>query len=217
MKIWRAEDVRGLYYTPVPGQSRYGYAVSDTEDFDEVPAWAARGGYQGATIHFLDYETGKVYVPFEKKRDVTYGRPVSQEGKLYFLQGDFGRGEVRLFAYLPGEEPEEACMLAASEVDLYNLQAVPGDVVRVVSQGKSLCGYWPERFEVPLEPNETVEFIEKDRIWLSAWVEEGLCGEQITDKYRYYETLVVKDYDGQLLQSETGCLPFDPLGRLWFG
>jgi hypothetical protein len=48
-----------------------------------------RGGYQGAVLYFYDFETGDVYQPFEKKRNVVYSRPEFADGYYYFLQGDY--------------------------------------------------------------------------------------------------------------------------------
>ena len=47
------------------------------------------GGYQGAVLYFYDLETGDVYQPFEKKRNVVYSRPEFADGYYYFLQGDY--------------------------------------------------------------------------------------------------------------------------------
>lgn len=66
MKLNRFEVVTGRYIEEIPGQSRIGYAMSDTTDFYDMIEWSKKGGYQGSTISFYDYNNGKVYEPFQK-------------------------------------------------------------------------------------------------------------------------------------------------------
>ena len=76
MKFNRFDVVNGTCIEEIYGQSRYGYAKSDTTDFYEMEELMENGGYRGMTISFYDYETGKVYEPFGPKRNVLYGDPV---------------------------------------------------------------------------------------------------------------------------------------------
>ena len=57
--------------------------MSDTTDFYDMIEWLKKGGYQGSTISFYDYNNGKVYEPFQKQRNVLYGTPV-------YLKKSFG-------------------------------------------------------------------------------------------------------------------------------
>ena len=52
MKLNRFEVVTGRYIEEIPGQSRIGYAMSDTTDFYDMIEWSKKGGYQGSTISF---------------------------------------------------------------------------------------------------------------------------------------------------------------------
>ena len=63
MKLNRFEVVTGRYIEEIPGQSRIGYAMSDTTDFYDMIEWSKKGGYQGSTISFYDYNNGKIYEP----------------------------------------------------------------------------------------------------------------------------------------------------------
>lgn len=58
MKLNRFEVVTGRYIEEIPGQSRIGYAMSDTTDFYDMIEWSKKGGYQGSTISFYDYNKG---------------------------------------------------------------------------------------------------------------------------------------------------------------
>lgn len=106
MKFKRFEVVSGTYVEKIPGQLCIGYSMSDTTDFYDMIEWSKIGGYQGSTISFYDYADGKVYMPFQKQRNVLYGKPVYLKNYFWFLQGDYNSGKITLFKYLPDEIPE---------------------------------------------------------------------------------------------------------------
>ncbi len=87
--IKRFKEIEGRYIEKIIGQDRLAFAHSDTDDFYDLIEWAERGGYQGSIIMFFDFESGNVYKPFEKKRNVVYSSPVYVTGFYYFLQGDY--------------------------------------------------------------------------------------------------------------------------------
>ena len=121
MKLNRFEVVTGRYIEEIPGQSRIGYAMSDTTDFYDMIEWSKKGGCQGSTISFYDYNNGKVYEPFQKQRNVLYGTPVYLKKSFWFLQGDYNSGKITLFKYYPDKNPEMIIQLNIEDVDLYNL------------------------------------------------------------------------------------------------
>ena len=73
MKINRMAVVQGLNLEPVPGQLRYGCGMTDFEDFYDIAEYVNEKAYLGNQIVFGDYETGVVYTPFEKERNIAYG------------------------------------------------------------------------------------------------------------------------------------------------
>lgn len=83
--IKRLQEVSGIYIEKIIGQDRFAYAHSDTNDFYDLIEWSKSGGYQGSVILFFDFESGKVFKPFAKKRTVIYSNPVYAEGFYYFL------------------------------------------------------------------------------------------------------------------------------------
>ena len=129
--------------------------------------WLLRGGYQGAVLYFYDFETGDVYQPFEKKRNVVYSRPEFADGYYYFLQGDYDAKTVVLYRYFPDDLLAPVVTMPLDDVDLYNLRIV-GNPVHIISQNEALRCYYPEAFSFPLEPNETVCFIEDGRVYIEA-------------------------------------------------
>ena len=94
MKINRMAVVQGLNLEPVPGQLRYGCGITDFEDFYDIAEYVNEKAYLGNQIVFGDYETGAVYIPFEKERNIAYGGVEWIEGYFYFLKADFSKKTV---------------------------------------------------------------------------------------------------------------------------
>ena len=214
--IRKFKSVNGKYIEKIYGQDRLAFAMSDNEDLYDLIAWSERGGYQGAVLYFYDFETGDVYQPFEKKRNVVYSRPEFADGYYYFLQGDYDAKTVVLYRYFPDDLLAPVVTLPLDDVDLYNLRIV-GNPVHIISQNEELRCYYPEVFSFPLEPNETVCFIEYGRVYIEAWIEEGWDDEndRATDEYNYYHKVVVKDFHGNLISEEIGALGQAADGTWW--
>ena len=214
--VRRFKEVNGKYIEKIYGQDRLAFAMSDNEDLYDLIAWSERGGYQGAVLYFYDFETGDVYQPFEKKRNVVYSRPEFADGYYYFLQGDYDAKTVVLYRYFPDDLLAPVVTMPLDDVDLYNLRIV-GNPVHIISQNEALRCYYPEAFSFPLEPNETVCFIEDGRVYIEAWIEEGWDDEndRATDEYNYYHKVVVKDFHGNLISEEIGALGQAADGTWW--
>lgn len=215
MKIKKCSHIDGFYFTLIQGQSRYYYGHSDTEEFYEIPDWLKNGGYQGSVIQFFDLETGQKFIPFTKERNVLYGNPIFCDGYIYFLRGDFQQQTLTLFQYLPDKVQNEIYKQDLDKFDLYNLQLI-GIPVHIVSQdNRNICCYYPEPFECTKELNESLMCMENDRLYFNAWIEEGVENDRITDRYQYYDKLIVKDFQGNILSQEVGCLSQFPDGSWW--
>ncbi len=214
--IRRFSRIEGRYIKTVYGQYRLAFSHSDSNDLYDLVEWAERGGYPGSVLSFYDFENGSVYTPFEKKRDVLYGDPVYAGGFYYFLQGDYGERKVTLFRFLPPGFIEHVTQFSTDEVSLYNLQIV-GVPVHVISQDSVFECYYPERISFPLRPNETVSLIEDGRIYAEAWIEEGWDKEndRASDEYRFYNKVIVKDFEGNTLSEEVGSLFQSQDGTYW--
>ena len=214
--IRKFKSVNGKYIEKIYGQDRLAFAMSGNEDLYDLIAWSERGGYQGAVLYFYDFETGDVYQPFEKKRNVVYSRPEFADGYYYFLQGDYDAKTVVLYRYFPDDILAPVVTLPLDDVDLYNLRIV-GNPVHIISQNEELRCYYPDAFSFPLEPNETVCFIEDGCVYIEAWIEEGWDDEndRATDEYNYYHKVVVKDFHGNLISEEIGALGQAADGTWW--
>ena len=214
--IKKFNEISGRYIEKVYGQERLAFAISDNEDFYDMTEWAKRGGYQGSIILFYDFENGNVYRPFEKQRNIMYGTPVFTGGFYYFLQGNFNQNKITLYRYLPEKDPEPVVCFGTEDVDLYNLRIV-GDPVHVISQGDVFNCYYPVKASFPLQPNETVTFIEDGKVYIEAWIEEGWdeVNGCASDEYSFYYKTIVKDLQGTQLSEEIGALFQAPDGGWW--
>ena len=206
--VRRFEKTTGRYIEKIIGQDRLAYAHSDTTDFYDLVEWSKAGGYQGSVILFYDFETGAVYEPFSKKRNVVYSNPVYAKGWYYFLQGDYDEKKIILYRYIPGELPEKETELSTEAVELYNL--------RLIGNRTFEC-YYPERISFPVSPQESVAFMEDGKIYIEKWIEEGWDEEAqcATDQYHYYDKVIVKDGNGNMLSEEVGSLYQAADGTWW--
>lgn len=223
MILRRFKEVEGRYVEKIYGQERLAFSMSDNEDMYDLIEWAKRGGYQGSVIMFYDHMTGDVYRPFEKKRNVLYGKPEFIGGFYYFLQGDYDEKKVTLYRYLPGGMSGTAetildvvVQLDIADVNLYNLRLM-GDGVHITSQDKEFCSYYPDKFSFPIKPNESACFILGDKVYLEAWIEEGWDTEndRATENYVFYHKVIVKDFAGNTLSEEIGSLYQAQDGNWW--
>lgn len=214
--IRRFKNTEGRYIEKILGQDRLAFAHSDTNDFYDLIEWSKAGGYQGSVLLFYDFDTGGVYKPFAKKRNVVYSDPVYADGFYYFLQGDFDAKKITMYRYLPEKMIEKVTELSTEEVSLYNLRII-GNPVHIISQEKYFECYYPEKISFPVENNETVIFMENGRIYFETWVEEGWDEEKgcATDAYNYYYKVITKDYNGTTLSQEVGSIYQAADGTWW--
>lgn len=214
----RFEKITGSYIETISGQQRFAFSHSDAVDFYDLPERLQSGSYSGSVLRFHDLATGKVYQPFDKQQNVLYGNPVCLKGRYYFLQGDFNRGVIRLYQCVPDRFLQQLTELPIDKINLYNLHII-GEAAHIVSQDEQLVCYYPQKFSFPLGSSESAIWIEEDKVYLEAWVEEGWDAEKdcATDRYRYYDKLIIRDFDGNLLSEEVGSLYQAPDGSWWLG
>lgn len=145
-----------------------------------------------------------------------YGTPVYLKKFFWFLQGDYNSGKITLFKCYPDKNPEMIIQLNIEDVDLYNLRIV-GDDVYIVSEDDEFVSYYPESFRFFKGVNEWVSMIADQKVYLSAWVEEGWDDENDceTEEYNYYEKVVERDFKGDLLSETLGSLQQHSDGTWW--
>ena len=215
----RFKESKGIYIADIASQDRLAYSLSSNTDFYDMYQWPAEEICPGMCLRFHDLSDGSVYQPFELKDDVIYGSVLYSEEFYWFLQADRMAREIRLFRFLPATVPEAVRSFSMDEVDTYNL-AVMGDKVHVTSQDQNMfCCYYPERFAFPIGNHETAVFIDDHKVYLENWIEEGWDEEndRAGKDYRFYDEVIIRDFEGNILSKETGTLYQDRNGSWWIG
>lgn len=216
MKIETFDKVYGEYPQAILGQDRFYNSLSDMESFYEIPDWIeANGYYQGAVIRFYDFDDNKVYTPFDKEKNISYTYAKFKNGFFYFLKVDFNRKVVDFIKYYPKKYLERIVQLPLDGMNLYNLGLEDGYELHICSSDDKFVAYYPEKFELRLKGEQSVLYIDKDKIYLNQWVEEGVSQNTLTNAYHYYDKLVVVDRQGTLLEERKGNLFQHPNGN-WY-
>ena len=121
---------------------------------------------------------------------------------------------------LPADEgyvTENVTSFDCSKEMLYNLR-ITGSPVYVFNQDGAVfnCIY-PEKFSIVLAPHQSVTFVEKDKVYIEEWVEEGWDDEnnRATEQYLFYNKVIIKDFEENTLSEEVGYLTPAPDGNYW--
>ena len=213
----RFERILGHAIEMIPGQERFAYALSDTQDLYDLLEWEKHGGYRGSVLYVYDLQSGAVHQPFPQVRDVAYGAPHYVEGAFYLLQGSVAENRIAVYRYIPGQAPQCLFTLPADQVDLYNLRLIGNPVHLVSEDGDLFRSDSPEAFAFRLSPEESVLWIEGDKVYTQLWVEEGWDEENDCQSpdYAYYYKTRIRDRTGSILSEEVGSLFRAPTGEWW--
>ena len=218
-KIYKEfKEVTGQYVDKIPGQARFGYGTSDMDDFFEIEDIIKHdGSYKGSVIKFYDYQTGKVYLPFEQKKNISYGRVVFIENIFYILQVDFNEGLANIYKYYPGESLEKVFNYKIKDLSTYNLELIGSDLHLISQDSEKLEIYYPYRKTVKLAGSESVLLIDDGKVYINRWIEEGWDDEKdrAGEDYSYYDKLIIKDLDSNIIEERIGNLHQSLDGTWW--
>lgn len=212
------KEITGEYVEEIPGQARFGYALSDMEDFFEVEETIKVGGsYRGSVIRFYDYQRGKVFLPFDQKENIGYGRPIFIDRSFYILQVDFDEGLANIYKYYPGECLDKIASQKIKDLSTYNLGLIGNELHLISQDDESLEIYYPYRKSVKLEANENVLLIDDGKVYINRWIEEGWDYEKIREgeDYSYYDELIIKDFNYNIISERVGNLHQKSDGTWW--
>ena len=114
-------EINGGSVDVINGQTRFGYSLSENEDFYEIPDIICHNGfYKGSVIKFYDFKTGQVFTPFELEKNIQYGVPVYLNKNYYFLQVDYTKALVTIYKYYPQDDLQKLEQFEIKELNLYN-------------------------------------------------------------------------------------------------
>lgn len=218
-KIYKEfSQVKGEYVEEITGQDRFGYSISDIYDLFEIEETVKIVGlYKGNEICFYDYKTSEIYRPFDLKKNIAYGRVIFIDNNFYILQVDFNEGLVNIYKYYPGETLEKITDYKIKDLSTYNLELIGSDLHLISQDTDTLEIYYPYRKTVKLEGNESALLIDDGKVYINAWIEEGWDDEnnKAGEDYRYYDKLIIKDLDSNIIEERIGNLYQRSDGTWW--
>ncbi|KGF04067.1 hypothetical protein HMPREF1630_05420 [Anaerococcus lactolyticus S7-1-13] len=211
-------EVKGEYVEEIAGQSRFAYSISNSDDLFEIEETVKIDGfYKGNEICFYDYKTSEIYRPFDLKKNIAYGRVIFIDNSFYILQVDFNEGLVNIYKYYPGEILEKITDYKVKDLSTYNLELVGLDLHLISQDSETLEIYYPYRKTVKLEVSESALFIDDGKVYINRWIEEGWDDEkdEAGEDYKYYDKLIIKDFDSNIIEERLGSLHQSPDGTWW--
>ncbi|MDO5734781.1 MAG: hypothetical protein Q4P08_06620 [Eubacteriales bacterium] len=213
MKIHEFEVISGSHLAEIPNQARFFYQKSSWESLQQAYEQFQAADYPGNLLRFYDIESMELFSPFELEQAVSYGEPVYQSGKIYVPKADFRRGTVAILEYEFGAASRVFYERDIKDTQLENLYLV-ADPLCLISQTENLCCYYPREFSIALGEEESFRFFNDKEIYLSKWIEEELIKDSEIVDYKYYEKLIVRDFEGKVLSERAGCL--QRIGQKWY-
>ena len=211
-------EVKGEYVEEIAGQSRFAYSISNSDDLFEIEETVKIDGfYKGNEICFYDYKTSEIYRPFDLKKNIAYGRVIFIDNSFYILQVDFNEGLVNIYKYYPEEILEKITDYKVKDLSTYNLELVGLDLHLISQDSETLEIYYPYRKTVKLEVSESALFIDDGKVYINRWIEEGWDDEkdEAGEDYKYYDKLIIKDFDSNIIEERLGSLHQSPDGTWW--
>lgn len=211
-------EVKGEYVEEIAGQSRFAYSISNSDDLFEIEETVKIDGfYKGNEICFYDYKTSEIYRPFDLKKNIAYGRVIFIDNSFYILQVDFNEGLVNIYKYYPGEILVKITDYKVKDLSTYNLELVGLDLHLISQDSETLEIYYPYRKTVKLEVSESALFIDDGKVYINRWIEEGWDDEkdEAGEDYKYYDKLIIKDFDSNIIEERLGSLHQSPDGTWW--
>lgn len=211
-------EVKGEYVEEIAGQSRFAYSISNSDDLFEIEETVKIDGfYKGNEICFYDYKTSEIYRPFDLKKNIAYGRVIFIDNCFYILQVDFNEGLVNIYKYYPGEILEKITDYKVKDLSTYNLELVGLDLHLISQDSETLEIYYPYRKTIKLEVSESALFIDDGKVYINRWIEEGWDDEkdEAGEDYKYYDKLIIKDFDSNIIEERLGSLHQSPDGTWW--
>lgn len=172
--------------------------------------------YAGSKLGFFN-KTGRSYEPIKQEKNVYLETPVYDKASNSFgiLRYDFNKRILQAIAYKPDEESVEVIEeISLSEIDdLMNIRLIesPFMIVRNSMEENAIEFLAPKR-KIYLEENESIEFVENEKMYSSKWNEDLLD----VLNYGYGEEVIVRDLEtGKILERYKGYLNRMPDGTAW--
>ena len=150
----------------------------------------------------------RVFEPVLPRLGQYFGVPIFHAGAPLILLADFPAGIVRVLRFDPnsGETTPVFELPRAAFPDCDNLQLHVSPLMLTRQTGDRFQLFWPHRADFPIEPAESFDAREGERLYFSRWHETP----------DYWEDTVVRDArTGAVLEVLPGAICLLPDGRSW--
>ena len=202
---------------PVPSGTTewyYGLSYEHGDLYEAEEIYKSGQQVQGRDLVLIHYPEGTIYRPLPKILGNYCGEPVYLEGKIDLLNVDFVHQKVQILQFdCRTRETGTLQELPLSEVkDCYNLALVtaPMTLTRQCVGQNEFEILWPERVRFAMGDHDSFFLREGDRLFFNRWHEEG---EGVD--YRYWEETVIRNLDGEIVETLPGDVQIMPNGEMW--
>ncbi|WP_101696283.1 hypothetical protein [Clostridium minihomine] len=210
MNIKKIEKLSSMPLDKVSGTNDWYFSAEWTGDIYEAEEMLQRGKeFEGSTMHLIHYPDGKVFTPFERKKNVYIQRPIWDQGFIAVLTVDFNSKEISIFHVQPSDcSMQRIANLPLSSVkDCYNmhLSLEPLSLYRHGSDGEFEL-IWPEKVCFQVDASESLVHRDGDVLYFSKWYED----------MDYREEICVRSvHTGEVVRQFPGILYDMPDGTWW--
>ncbi len=168
----------------------------------------------GRKLCLVHYPDGAVFFPVPQKEGQACGEPVFWEDGIYVLNADFPSGLIQILRFDCSNHKTalHAELSLTSVKDCYNLrlQTAPLTLARQCVGSNAFEIVWPEKTRFPMESHDSFFLRDGNRLFFNRWHEEGEGAA-----YRYWEETVIRDLEGNTIQTLPGDVMRMPNGALW--
>ena len=176
----------------------------------EVPEF--KNKYPGTRLYFIEYPSGKVFEPINQEANVFLERPVYEykDNSFGIIRYDFNKEVIQIIIF----KPECSSVKTIKEIpfskvgDMVNLLLIisPFALVKHDVHNDSVEFLWPKEINYEFEKNESLDFQDDGKLYLTKWIEDP----------EYREEIIVRDaITGQIIERSPGYLRRMPGGSVW--
>ena len=203
------------YIKPVPGATGEWYFGTDYEQGDLYEAQEIfRDGYtvKGRELCLVHYPDGQVFYPVPKMEGRYNESPVFFEGGIFIIEVDFPNEIIKIIRFDCNDHQvsiHEELPLTVVE-DCYNLQLHIAPLMLSRQCGNVLEIVWPEKKSVLMGEHESFFLRDEEKLFFNKWHEEGDGAD-----YKYWEETIVRDLNGNEIETLPGDVMLMPNGEIW--
>ena len=210
-------DLDGISYIEhVPGATNewyYGIEYEHGDLYEAEDIYKEGNKIKGRTLRLVHYPDGEVFDPVPKTEGCYSEKPIFLEDSIYILNVNFKKSLIQIIRFECREHKTSIyAELPLSETkDCYNLllHTAPLSLTRQGFDNEFQI-IWPEKVSIKMDDHDSFFLRDGDKLYFNRWYEEGDGVD-----YRYWEETIVKDLNGNVLETFPGDVMVMPNGELW--